>query len=203
MPKLIFPKDMSDLEGETFEGSDIRDNMQAISDLVNVEGLDWENVEQWSLDSLHSGYVVNEPRTPMKEGFSSYGGGNVDDPSVYGANTWRVVDPPGEIFRYVEEGAGIFIIGSLIVNITMVNLAYEAGMMLETKLAGAWDWRTLWESRLDASRYQEGGTPAILGAVKATKAGQLGVRLSFRQTATHDGPVSLGYANISVFVVNR
>ena len=220
MPKLSYPEDMSDLIGETMSPDPIRDNIEAISDLVNLEGLDWQNVVQWSLDHRHVYPAARPPGDPenTKVANSAWSGGFFDPgviPSLWSGipTVWSLVAPPGEQRVNVRSGAGVFIYASLIVGIGVAarttDVQARQELRIQTKLSGAggWDWATLWDGAI-GNNASVGGTPAIIGAVKATVHGVLSVRMEYRgrtdiSNAPGEAPTSWGYGNLSIFVVNQ
>ena len=191
----------------------IRDNVEAISDLVNVEGLDWQNVVQWSLDHRHVSPRGRPPGDPenTKVANSAWSGGFVNTaiiPTLWSGNAsdWSVVAPPGEQHVNVRSGAGVFIYASLIVGLGSpgVDNNTPQHLRIQTKLpgAGGWSWATLWEGAI-GNNGSVGGTPAIIGAVKATEDGVLSVRMEYQGGISSGNPTNWGYANLSIFAVNQ
>ena len=125
MPKLTYPEDMSDLLGEVFSPKPIRENMRAVSDLVNMKGLDWENVVQWSLDhnSVYPKGVQPGDPDATKNALSVWTGRYINTALIPAAGggtpgTWTTIAPPDEsAVLNVPVGAGVFIYASLIVSL--------------------------------------------------------------------------------------
>tara|TARA_R110000824_G_scaffold401285_2_gene611547 strand:+ start:1970 stop:2602 length:633 start_codon:yes stop_codon:yes gene_type:complete len=210
MPKLSYPKDMSDLTGEALSPDPIRDNIQSIDDLVNGEGLDWENISQWSLDHGHVYPREVLPGDPeaTKGAISVRSGGYMNPaaiPTVFTPNTWLTVSPIGEQNVNVNEGSAAFIYGSHHIGFSPTFYASSGFPVvqyrLQTKLSGAsgWGWTTLRETTASG-----GAVQTIIGAVKCPGSGILSVRLRIyvpMLSASH--PTEWGFSNLSVFVINQ
>ena len=194
----------------------IRDNIEAVSDLVNIEGLDWQNVVPWSLDHRHVYPASRPPGDPenTKVAKSAWSGGFVNAaiiPTLWSGNAsdWSVVAPPGPQHVNVRSGAGVFIYASLIVGIGTPGVDNNTVQRLRIQTAlgcaapGGWSWTTLWEGAI-GNNGSVGGTPAIIGAVKATEDGVLSVRMEYQgQLFPGTDPTNWGYANLSIFAVNQ
>jgi hypothetical protein len=207
MPKLSYPKDMSDLTGEVFSPDPIRDNIESIDDLVNGTGLDWENVSPWSLDHGHI-YPQNVPpgdAKATKVATSGYSGG-LQPASIITVNfpangTWKTLNPPAEHSLNMAAGSAAFIYGSHHVAWASTPAALTIKLRIQTQLisVSGWPWTTLYESPVGA-----GSVQSIIGAVKVPAAGTLRVRLQFfAEMVGYTYPSEWGFSSLSVFAVNK
>lgn len=212
MPRLTFPRSMIDLEGKTLDGTDMQENFKAINGLVD-NGVDWENIEQWSLDTHHVGHGSRDPHKGVKfKSATSLHFGYKRDVTQRTLDTgeWFSFSITDGLFTpqvpgfHCEEGAGIFFVGSVV--------AYppsDCRMLLRAMIRPpSGTWQELWRVKCGRFNYAY-GAEGLVAAHKATKSGVYKVDVQARFEAAPGVVAANDFAQfwsdgqVAVFVVNR